>query len=147
MPQHPVLDTQLDLTLIEVRPPRIQQRVVAVPPPPPRVASVLPAAPRAELPAVGRRGREPRPAAAEPPDVVAVLCLAGAAGLGFSGVVVASMALAAWQQWLPAPAAALFGLGGLLLGTGASACFATLRLRQSGATRYRSRNTVVARDR
>lgn len=144
MQRHPVLDTQLDLTLIEVRPPRIQQRLAPAPPPPPRLASLTPAIPRAELPAPARAARSAPP---EAPDVVAVLCLAGAAGLGFSGVVVASMALAAWHAWIPAPAAALFGLGGLLLGTGASACFATLRLRQSGATRYRSRKTVVARER
>jgi hypothetical protein len=138
----PLADTQLDHTIIETRTPRISARPLCPP-----------AAPA--LPATLATARSVRPAPApaalvddgESADTVALLCLSAAAGLGFSGVVVASMGLAAFFAWLPAPAAALFGLGGLLLGIAGSACFAALRLRYSTPTRYRSRKTVVARAR
>jgi hypothetical protein len=136
----PLADTQLDHTLIETRTPRITPRLVRASPAPlhaPTLATAACPLPAALAPANDGEG----------PDTVAVLCLSAAAGLGFSGVVVASMGLAAFFAWLPAPAAALFGLGGLLLGIAGSACFAALRLRYSTPTRYRSRKTVVARAR
>lgn len=138
----PLADTQLDHTIIETRTPRITPRLVRASPAPLHAPTLATA--RSVRPA-------PAPAAlvddGESPDTVALLCLSAAAGLGFSGVVVASMGLAAFFAWLPAPAAALFGLGGLLLGIAGSACFAALRLRYSTPTRYRSRKTVVARAR
>lgn len=138
----PLADTQLDHTLIETRTPRITPRLVRGASEPPLPSTLAMARCAHPLPAARAAAND-----GEGPDTVAVLCLSAAAGLGFSGVVVASMGLAAFFAWLPAPAAALFGLGGLLLGIAGSACFAALRLRYSTPTRYRSRNTVVARAR
>lgn len=132
MPASSNLDTQLDLTLIApvalVRCPSVR----IVPPSASRAAAVQ---------------RVPPLPAADSDDLLVPLCFAGSAGLAFSGIFVAAMALATWREWLPGPAAALFGLGGLLLALGAAALFAAMATRYSAATRYRSKKSVVARAR
>jgi hypothetical protein len=139
----PAHETQLDHTLIEVFHGRLNAPVPVVRPASAQRAVAVPA------PAVHARDEAPRveAPARTSPQLVAVLLFAAAFGASFSLVVIAAMAVAVWQGWLPALAGALFGLGGLLLAGGAATMWVASRLGQSAPTRYASKNSVVARAR
>jgi small-conductance mechanosensitive channel len=133
----PVPGRRSNTTISIARPPVVlaPNRADGAPPPPVGLRSVQPAAARGHAPRI-----------AVPLDLVTTLCFVASAALGLGGVVVAAMALAAWQGWVPAAAAALFGFGGLLLAVGAGAMFLAAVSRYS-ATRYDSKKSVVARAR